>query len=493
MMRACIALLKCRNTDAFVKTSTSISQRKAWERGFNLMICPHCGTENKQGEHFCTECGAQLVDNSSTVTVTSNGGKGPAAGLAPGTSLQQGRYVIVKALGEGGMGSVLLAKDTRLSDKLVVIKVLNPESTDPDKLQEDMRNFEHEVDTLARLNHPLIPDVTDRFEEEKRYYMVMEYVEGENLEDWLERSHKPMGEQDALRYTLEVLDILEYLSKQKPAIVHRDIKPANIIIGKGDKHAHLVDFGIARANVMVAGQRRKTTALGTPGYAPPEQYQGFADPRSDLYALAATLHHLVTNRDPGEYAPFQFPPVRTLNPRLSPRLEQILLKALKTNADERYQTAQEMRADLESLFAGTSGVGTTDGYRLSDSTTLRALPPQFPKQPTSGRRSTRDSFNTPTYVGERMRRQQQMQESDYSDPDYYQEMQSQDFQQPRQIFQSPPPFRQYMPPRQQYYGNRGNMPHDQENQIMWHFILFVVAICIIALIAVLLFSSLHFY
>lgn len=454
------------------------------------MRCPHCGTENRPGDHFCEECGAQLV--APEITGPTTGAAGPAAGLVPGASLQNGRYVIAKALGEGGMGSVLLAKDTRLADKLTVIKVLNAESTDPDKLQEDVRNFKREAETLAHLDHPLIPDVTDHFEEGLRYYMVMDYVEGENLEHWLERTHQPMEEQDALRYALEVLDILEYLARQQPAIVHRDIKPANIIIGAKDKHAHLVDFGIARANTMINGKLRKTTALGTPGYAPPEQYQGFADPRSDLYALAATLHHLVTDRDPGEYAPFQFPPVRTLNPRLSPRLEQILLKALKTNADERYQTAQEMRADLESLFAGTSVVGTTDGYRLSDSTPLRALPPQFPKQPASRGRSTRDPFNSPTYVGERMRRQQQMQEPDYSDPDYYQEMQSQDFQQPRQIFQQPP-FGQYMQPRQQYYGNRGNMPRDQENQIMWHFILFVVAICIIALVAVLLFSSLHIY
>src|SRR5579883_3389393 len=296
------------------------------------MKCPHCGTENRPEDHFCEECGAQLVAPETSGPTT--GAAGLAAGLVPGTSLQNGRYVIAKALGEGGMGSVLLAKDTRLADKLTVIKVLNAESTDPDKLQEDVRN-----------------------------YMVMDYVEGENLEHWLERTHQPMEEQEALRYALEVLDILEYLARQQPAIVHRDIKPANIIIGAKDKHAHLVDFGIARANTMINGKLRKTTALGTPGYAPPEQYQGFADPRSDLYALAATLHHLVTNRDPGEYAPFQFPPVRTLNPRLSPRLEQILLKALKTNAAERYQTAQEMRADLEALFAGTSGVGTTDGYR----------------------------------------------------------------------------------------------------------------------------------
>ena len=448
------------------------------------MKCPHCGTENRPGDHFCEECGAQLVAPEAAAPAGGTGGL--AAGLVPGATLQNGRYVIAKALGEGGMGSVLLAKDTRLADKLTVVKALNAESTDTEKLQEDVRNFKREAETLAHLDHPLIPDVTDHFEEGLRYYMVMDYVDGENLEHWLERTQQPMQEQDALRYALEVLDILEYLAKQQPPIAHRDIKPANIIIGTKDKHAHLVDFGIARANVMLNGKMRKTTALGTPGYAPPEQYQGFADPRSDLYALAATLHHLVTNRDPGEYAPFQFPPVRTLNPKLSPQLEQILIKALKTNASERYQTPQEMRQDLESLLAGTSVLGTTDGYRLSDSVPLRALPPQQPKKPAGAS----GSFRSPTWSGDRPR--QQAQRSDYDDPGYYQEMQSQDFQQPRQVFQQPRPFEEYRPPRRQnYYGN--NLSHEQENQLMWRFILFVVAICVIALIAFVLFSSLHFY
>jgi serine/threonine protein kinase len=454
------------------------------------MICPYCGTENNHGELFCTECGGQLTDNPVNAVAAQKPEKGPAEGLTPGASLQNGRYVIVKALGEGGMGSVLLAKDTRLADKLTVVKVLNAESSDTEKLQEDVRNFKREAETLAHLSHPLIPDVTDHFEEGRRYYMVMSYVEGENLEHWLERTKQPLPEQDALRYALEVLDILEYLSKQQPAIVHRDIKPANLIIGTKDKHVHLVDFGIARANTMIGNQRRKTTALGTPGYAPPEQYQGYADPRSDLYALAATLHHLVTNRDPGEYAPFQFPPIRTLNPRLSPQLEQILVKALKTNASERYQTPQEMRQDLESLLAGTSIIGTTDGYKLSDSTPLRALPPRQPKkQPVSPPRSATSPYASPV----ERRRPRPGQSQEYLDPDFYEDMQEPAFQQPRPIFQQPRSPRPYAPPQPQNpYSYRNNLSREEENQIMWRFILFIVAICIIGVIAYLLFSSVRF-
>jgi serine/threonine protein kinase len=452
------------------------------------MTCPNCGTENKAGDHFCEECGAQLISGEAATTTSGSETANPAAGLVPGVSLQNGRYVVAKALGEGGMGSVLLAKDTRLADKLTVVKVLNADSSNTEKLHDDVRNFKREAETLAHLDHPLIPDVTDHFEEGSRYYMVMDYVEGENLEHLLERTNHAMKEEEALRYALEVLDILEYLSRQQPVIVHRDIKPANIIIGTKDKHAHLVDFGIARANTTINGQMRKTTALGTPGYAPPEQYQGYADPRSDIYALAATIHHLVTNRDPGDNAPFQFPLARTLNPQISPQLEQILSKALKTAANERYQTPQEMRRDLEALLAGTPILGTTDGYKISgtlaQTQTQRTLRPKQAAAPSSS------SGESLAHAAERTRQQQQTRSPGYNDSEYYPHQQERQAQQQRQIFEQPMP-RQYAPRQQQNpYGYRNNQVRYDDNQLMWRFIFFVVAICVIAVIAFVLFNSL---
>jgi serine/threonine protein kinase len=180
--------------------------------------------------------------------------------------------------------------------------------------------------------------------------MVQEYVEGENLDQRIERIRRPMEEQDALKYAVEVLDILDYLEQQKPPIVHRDIKPANIIISARDQKAHLVDFGIARTYAPSKSRRKQTTALGTPGYAPPEQYQGNAEPRSDLYALAATLYYLLTNRDPTEHPLFQFPPARTINPRLSPEVEAILSRALALDINQRYQTALEMKRDIDAIL-----------------------------------------------------------------------------------------------------------------------------------------------
>ena len=278
-----------------------------------LMKCPNCNTENPGTNDFCDHCGAYLQGPTTTATVissdfpvvgvplaTTGGGSetsigGQSGSLTPGGRLQGGRYVIKKILGQGGRGTALLATDTRVAGKPVVMKELISDNTNPGKRQEDVRNFEREVETLAYIDHPLVPKVTDHFQEGSHYYMVQEYVEGETLEERMDRLKRPMAEQDALTYASQVLDILDYLSQQKPPTVHRNIKPANIIIDNKGKRAHLVDFGIARADTAQNARRKQTSALGTPGYAPPEQYQGNADLRSDLYALAATLHHLLTN------------------------------------------------------------------------------------------------------------------------------------------------------------------------------------------------------
>src|SRR5207253_9846419 len=169
------------------------------------------------------------------------------------------------------------------------------------------------------------------------------YIEGENLEERMDRVNQRMKEREVLGLASELLDILDYLAQQTPPIVHRDIKPANIIIGSKDKRAHLVDFGIARADEARSIKRKQTSALGTPGYAPPEQYQGNADPRSDLYALGATLHHLLTNRDPRNEAPFSYPPVRTLNPQVSAETESLISKAVNNDSTQRYQSAMAMK------------------------------------------------------------------------------------------------------------------------------------------------------
>ena len=322
------------------------------------MQCPNCHADTPAGETFCSNCGAYLAPTPARVPLAVGAGATPAGGsssgtsglLTPGTWLQNGRYVIEKVLGQGGMGAALLAKDTRIYDKLVVIKELITESIDPAERQEDIRNFEQEVKTLVDLDHPSVPKVTDHFQEGAHYFMVQDYVAGENLEERMARTQQALPEREVLTYASQILDILAYLEVQRPPIIHRDIKPANIIIGAKDQRAHLVDFGIARADVARNARRKQTTALGTAGYAPPEQYQGNADTRSDLYALAATMHHLLTNRDPRNEPPFAYPAVRSLNPTLSPDIERVLNRALALDPNQRYQTAAAMRRMVDAIL-----------------------------------------------------------------------------------------------------------------------------------------------
>ncbi len=346
------------------------------------MECPYCGAQNRPGVHFCSNCGHPLNPVSSVQSASSGTGTSTPASagansraLTPGSRLQGGRYVIKKVLGQGGMGAAMLATDLRLDSKPVVIKELISDSSDPAQQQEDVRNFKREVALLAHIDHPLVPTVTDHFQEGSRYFMVQEYVEGENLEERMDRINQPMKEREVLEYASEVLDILDYLSQQTPPIVHRDIKPANIIIGAKDKRAHLVDFGIARADVARNARRKQTSALGTPGYAPPEQYQGNADPRSDLYALGATMHHLLTNRDPRNHPPFTYPPVRTLNPQLSQDVERVIARAMINDINQRYQSAAAMKRDVDDILLKRFGVSPNAGsYTLGTSGQMSATP-----------------------------------------------------------------------------------------------------------------------
>src|SRR6266851_5527058 len=335
------------------------------------MECPYCKYENRDGVRYCSNCGRALSPGVTTNTSTG----GTSRSLAIGTPLQGGRYVIAKILGEGGMGTALLATDKRTDNKLVVLKELVSDNTDPAKFQDDVNNFKREVATLAHLDHPLISYVTDSFEEDSRYFMVQKYIEGENLEERMDRINQPMKEKEVLGLSSEMLDILDYLAQQTPPIVHRDIKPANIIIGSKDKRAHLVDFGIARADEVKNIKRKQTSALGTPGYAPPEQYQGNADPRSDLYALGATLHYLLTNRDPRNHPPFAYPPARALNPQLSPEIDKILSRATNNDVLQRYQSAVTMKRDVDAILYKRFGVsGAIDSYTLGTSGPIAAVP-----------------------------------------------------------------------------------------------------------------------
>src|SRR5258707_14153358 len=170
-----------------------------------------------------------------------------------------------------------------------------------------------------------------------------------------------------------MLGCLDVLQQQTPTSFVYAFKSANIIIGSKDWRAALVDFGIARADVARNARRKQTSALGTPGYAPPEQYQDNADARSDLYALGATVHHVLTNRDPRNYPPFTYPPVRTLNRQLSPEVERVVARAVNNDITQRYQSAAAMKRDVDDILLKRFGVsGNISSYTLGTSGPMAA-------------------------------------------------------------------------------------------------------------------------
>ncbi len=307
-----------------------------------MQYCSICGGENTDAAKFCNKCGAPLM-------------AGPAMAPPPRQptlslqSLLHNRYLIRKLLGQGGMGAVYLAEDRQVFNRLCVVKEMLPYYTTPAERQQAEHSFEREARLLASLRNPGLPQVYDYFIEGNRYYLVMEWVEGENLEDRMARLGGPLSESEVLGYALQLANILVYIARQNPPVIHRDIKPANIILGQDDQ-VKLVDFGIAKATAGTGLTATPSIPLGTPGYAPPEQYSGQVEPRTDVYALGATLHHLLTGRDPCTEAPFHFPPVRTLAPAVSPELEEILTGMIQTDLALR-PTTVELRTKLESLLA----------------------------------------------------------------------------------------------------------------------------------------------
>jgi serine/threonine protein kinase len=259
-------------------------------------VCPTCGTANRLTARFCQRCGSSLglpcarcgARNRPTARFCGR------CGFRLRVPLLQNRYQVRRSLAQGGMGAVYQAEDTQLFNRHCVVKEMLTGHLSPADKAEAERNFKREAELLASLRHPSIPQIYEYFIEGDRYSLVMEYVEGDSLADRMARS-SPLPEAEVLRYAAQICDVLVYLSTRKPPVVHRDVKPANIILRGTPAQAILVDFGVAKPK---AGRGLDTAAWGTLGYAAPEQAAGYAEPRSDVYGLAATVYHLLTGDDP---------------------------------------------------------------------------------------------------------------------------------------------------------------------------------------------------
>jgi serine/threonine protein kinase len=270
--------------------------------------------------------------------------------LTPETILQ-GRYRIIRQLGQGGMGAVYEAIDQRLDTTVALKETLFTE----ERLR---KQFEREARLLARLHHPALPRVSDHFSEGDGQFLVMQFIPGDDLSEMMTRKRSPFPANQVLTWADQLLDALDYLHTQDPQIVHRDIKPQNLkLTSRGQ--IILLDFGLAKGQ---AGEiSRVTTAASifgyTPNYAPLEQIQGLGtDSRSDLYSLGATLYHLITGLKPPDALtraaaivngqPDPLLNASEVDSAVAPELDHVLAKAMAQNREQRYATADDMRKAL---------------------------------------------------------------------------------------------------------------------------------------------------
>ncbi|HZO88782.1 MAG TPA: serine/threonine-protein kinase [Chthonomonadaceae bacterium] len=282
-----------------------------------------------------------------------------SAPLEIGTLLN-GRYLIQSIIGQGGMGTVYLAQHLRL-ETTVAVKELRGHYASEEEKQAALAQFESEARFLVRLNHPNLPKVTDAFVENDRCYMVMEYITGVTLEQRLkEAGGAGLDVAQVVEWGLQIADVLAYLHSQTPPVIFRDMKPGNVMV-QPDGSVRLIDFGIARR--FHPGAAKDTALFGSVGYSPPEQF-GLrqTDPRADVYAFGATLHHLLTGRDPA-VQPFKFPPAHTLNPAVPESLSRLLEACLAVEPDKRpagiHEVAINLLAVRDELTAHLAALTTT--------------------------------------------------------------------------------------------------------------------------------------
>jgi len=297
-------------------------------------MCSRCGAQNLPGARFCSNCAAALTG----VPVAG------VTGLLAPNALLQSRYVITRKLGQGGMGAVYQAQDARLQGKQWAVKEMSgAQLADPAERANAVAAFQREAQLLAMLDHTNLPKVADYFEEGGKQYLVMDFVDGQTLEQIVAATPGFIPEPTILVWAEQLCDVLEYLHMRQPPIIFRDLKPANIMLTREGK-IKLIDFGIAR--FFKAGKTKDTAAYGTMGYAAPEQFgTGQTDARSDIYGLGVTLHYLLTKFDPS-LSPFNLPPVRNINPLVSPQTEAVIMRAMKAAAAERFQTTREVKKTL---------------------------------------------------------------------------------------------------------------------------------------------------
>jgi len=295
--------------------------------------CPRCRRENSEHANYCSNCGESM--------------SAPFQGFKKNDLLDT-RYEVICTIKSGAMGCVLTALDRHLGT-VVAIKQMICSHTDADEIRYAEERFRQEAEILASLHHGGLPKVTDFFitcdqaTDRTAHYLVMTFIEGKDLESIIEeRGSPPYPLMEVLDYFHQITDILHYLHRHNPPIIYRDLNPRNVMLHQN--RLFLVDFGIARK----FSPHMKGTAIGTPGYASPEQYRGAAEPRSDLYSLGALVHYLLTGNDPesGTGTLFVFEPPRNCNQEVPPGLERLIMSMVDIVSTRRPASAGEVKERL---------------------------------------------------------------------------------------------------------------------------------------------------
>jgi serine/threonine protein kinase len=334
--------------------------------------CVRCGRDVPDNAHYCPGCGFDLHDARPHT----------ATGLLHPSQLLRGRYQIEHRLAQGGQSAVYLAYDLYDGGSPRAVKEMSEANLGPVEREKAINDFFREAEMLRTLDHPALAKVYDVFIEGQKHFLVMEYVRGHNLEDELIDVGRPLEWDRVTEWGIALCDVLAYLHGNLPPIIYRDLKPANVMLTL-DGSLKLIDFGIARW--LHPARPHDTSQLGTDGYAPLEQYTARSEPRSDVYALGASLYHLLTGRVP-EGAPLrvagqQLTPVRAINPAVPEELERVIHTALALHVRDRYQSAQEMRAALLAFLQPQRPDARVSGP-LSPTATPSSPPSFTPRTPT---------------------------------------------------------------------------------------------------------------
>lgn len=279
--------------------------------------------------------------------------------LSVGSILANRYKVIAIVSDDGGMARVYEVRDVNGSPSSTwAMKQLRPRDSKADP-RESIDLFNKEADLLRSLSHHNIPQFRDRFDEDGNAYLVLEFISGQPISKVLLGRGRPLDEEEVMRWGFQICEVLEYLHTRHPPIIYRDLKPDNLMV-TSDGVVKIIDFGIARTHKK--GKAKDTVLMGTEAYAPPEQYgAGQTDARADVYALGATMYHLLTNNyPPNARLPIEPTPIRTLNPKISRDAERIVVRAMQKDRSQRYQSAAEMRDAIAVVVPGVEHKDKSD-------------------------------------------------------------------------------------------------------------------------------------